>query len=139
CLNPAQPPQDGHGHGTHVSGTAAAPLNGIGVVGVAPEAKLIPVKMFDDQGNSSEALSLCALDHVVDLHTDANPANDIDVVNMSWGGSSSRGSWATGGPPGAVCGPKARGAIPVAGGGNHALDAGDFVPGAFPEGTSGSR
>ena len=27
------PPEDGHGHGTHVSGTAAAPLNGEGVVG----------------------------------------------------------------------------------------------------------
>ncbi len=58
CLNPALPPQDGHGHGTHVSGTAAAPLNGVGVVGVAPGATLVAIKMFDDAGNSSEALSL---------------------------------------------------------------------------------
>src|SRR5439155_11324689 len=85
CLNPALPPQDGHGHGTHVSGTAAAPLNGVGVVGVAPEATLVAIKMFDDAGNSSEALSLCALDRVTELNTDANPNNDIDVASMSWG------------------------------------------------------
>ena len=35
CVNPALPPDDGHGHGTHVAGTAAALLNGIGVVGAA--------------------------------------------------------------------------------------------------------
>ena len=38
CFDAEVPPNDGHGHGTHVAGTAAAPLNDIGVVGVAPEA-----------------------------------------------------------------------------------------------------
>ena len=42
---------DGHGHGTHVSGTIAALNNGIGVVGVAPGAGLYAVKVLDDQGN----------------------------------------------------------------------------------------
>jgi subtilisin family serine protease len=32
--------QDGHGHGTHVSGTIGATENGKGVVGVAPEVSI---------------------------------------------------------------------------------------------------
>src|SRR4029079_14559255 len=133
CLNPALPPQDGHGHGTHVSGTAAAPLNGVGVVGIAPEATLVAIKMFDDAGNSSEALSLCALDRVTELNTDANPNNDIDVASMSWGDHRAWGSCATDPLHGAICRAQASGAILVAGAGNGAVDAGDFVPSAFPE------
>jgi subtilisin family serine protease len=41
CVTPGAPPNDGYGHGTHVAGTAAAPLNGVGVVGVAPQARLV--------------------------------------------------------------------------------------------------
>jgi subtilisin family serine protease len=130
---PTIPPNDGHGHGTHVSGTAAAPLNGEGVVGVAPEAELIAVKMFDDVGNSSEALSLCALNHVTALNTDANPDNDIDVANMSWGEHRQFGDCASDALHGAICRARASGAILVGGAGNEAVSAGDFVPAAFPE------
>lgn len=133
CLNTALPPQDGHGHGTHVSGTAAAPLNGVGVVGVAPEAQLIPVKMFDDAGNSSLALSLCALNRVVALNTDGSASNDIDVVNMSWGEHRTWGDCASDALHGAICAARASGAVLVAGAGNDAVDAGDFVPAAYPE------
>src|SRR4051794_15052270 len=41
---------DGYGHGTHVAGIVAAARNGSGVVGVAPQAKLMIVRIFDDQG-----------------------------------------------------------------------------------------
>lgn len=133
CLNSTLPPQDGHGHGTHVSGTAAAPLNGEGVVGVAPEATLVAIKMFDDAGNSSEALSLCALDRVTQLNTDANSANDIDVASMSWGEHRAWGDCSSDALHRAICAARASGAILVAGAGNDAVDAGDFVPGAFPE------
>jgi subtilisin family serine protease len=133
CLAIGSAPEDGHGHGTHVSGTAAAPLNGEGVVGIAPEAQLVAVKMFDDAGNSSEALSLCALDWVTALNTDGNSANDIDVASMSWGDHRPWGSCAADALHGAICRASASGAILVAGAGNDAADAGDFVPAAFPE------
>ena len=40
---PGQTAMDGHGHGTHCAGTIGAPINGIGVVGVDPEAWLYAV------------------------------------------------------------------------------------------------
>jgi minor extracellular protease Epr len=46
--------QDNEGHGTHVSGIAAAQLNGIGIVGVAYQAKIIPVKVLDSNGFGSD-------------------------------------------------------------------------------------
>jgi len=43
--------QDGHGHGTHVAGTIAAADNSIGVIGVAPEAKIFVARVLDSSGS----------------------------------------------------------------------------------------
>lgn len=52
-IDPSKPPMDGNAHGTHVTGTLVACNNDIGVVGVAPEAKVRPVKVLDDKGNGN--------------------------------------------------------------------------------------
>jgi subtilisin len=44
------PPLDDNGHGTHVTGTIVADDNAIGMVGVAPAAKVVPVKVLDGSG-----------------------------------------------------------------------------------------
>lgn len=46
-------PQDRNGHGTHVAGTIAASNNGLGMVGVAPNAKIMPLKALSDNGYGS--------------------------------------------------------------------------------------
>jgi subtilisin family serine protease len=51
-ITPGTPPQDDNGHGTHVAGIAAAALNGMGVAGVAPDARILPVKVLDSTGST---------------------------------------------------------------------------------------
>jgi subtilisin len=52
-IDPKRAPDDDNQHGTHVAGIIAAENNDIGMVGVAPEAKVIPVKVLDRRGNGS--------------------------------------------------------------------------------------
>jgi subtilisin len=133
CVDTLLPPNDGHGHGSHVAGSAAAPLNGTGVVGVAAEATLVPVKIFDDAGNSSESLVLCGLNHLIGLNMDGDAANDVDVASMSFGESRAWGDCVTDPLHTAICNASATGMVLVGGAGNSAANAGTFVPAAFPE------
>ena len=74
---------DDNGHGSHVAGTIAALDNSTGVVGVAPEAKLIAVKVLDSNGSGTWSSVICGIDWVT-----ANAATyNIKVANMSLGGS----------------------------------------------------
>lgn len=70
-------------HGTHVAGTiAAVGNNGIGVAGIAPNAKILPVKFIGkDGGSSSDAIK--AINYVVNLKKAGAP---ITAINASWGG-----------------------------------------------------
>ena len=49
--------QDGFGHGTSMSGAAAAAANTVGVTGVAPGAKIMPVKVLADNGSGNTSRS----------------------------------------------------------------------------------
>src|SRR5687767_11691041 len=85
CIVGKKNGNDDNGHGTHVAGTIAALDNAIGVVGVAPQAKLVAVKVLNSQGSGSWSSIICGLDWVV-----ANASTyGIDVVNMSLGGGGS--------------------------------------------------
>lgn len=60
---PGTPPQDGQGHGTMTAGCVAAVAdNGIGVAGVAPNAKVMPVKVGNSASSIVEAM-MWAADH----------------------------------------------------------------------------
>lgn len=50
-VQPGKPPSDDNGHGSHVAGTICALNNDVGVVGVAPAAKVLPVKVLDGSGS----------------------------------------------------------------------------------------
>jgi subtilisin len=75
---------DQHGHGTHVAGTAAALDNGVGVVGVAPGARLWAVKVFDRWGSGRLSWYACGVDWVAGRRDRADPTRPrFEVANMS--------------------------------------------------------
>lgn len=68
---------DPFSHGSHVAGTIAAADNGIGTIGVAPEAELVLVKVLGDAGSGSFANIIAGIYHAASV--------DADVINMSLG------------------------------------------------------
>lgn len=70
--------RDGHGHGTHVAGIVAAASNGRGVVGVAPQARLMIVRVLDDKGSGSTGNVAEGIRYAA--------ANGARVINLSVGG-----------------------------------------------------
>lgn len=76
-VDPDEPPEDDHGHGTHVAGTVGAITgNGRGVASVAPEAGVMPVRVLEGEEGSCADVSEGIRWSV---------RNGADVVNLSLG------------------------------------------------------
>lgn len=69
---------DNNGHGTHVSGIIAAEMNDVGIVGVAPKAKIVPLKCFDPSHDTY-------VEDILDAIYDAVDVYGCKIINMSWG------------------------------------------------------
>ncbi len=125
-------------HGTHVAGTIGAIDNGIGVVGVAPGARIWSVRVFNDQGVGSTATIAAGIDWVTSTITDGNPSNDIEVANMSVG-CRCEGAIVENAISGykegekEVLGMVDRGVVPVVAAGNETADASFFSPARNPD------
>jgi serine protease len=96
-------PEDSSWHGTHVAGTIAALTdNGAGVAGVAPAAKVLPVRALGKCGgflsDLIDGITWSSGGTVAGVPANANPA---EVINMSLGG-------------GGACGVALQGAIDAA-------------------------
>ncbi len=71
-------PLDDNGHGTHCAGTIAAIKdNNLGVVGVAPNVRVMALKAFDDQGQSSGVDTFRAIRYGME--------KKAQVLSNSWG------------------------------------------------------
>ena len=72
------PTADDHqGHGTHVAGIVAALHNGMGVIGVAPKAKILPIKVLNDNGQSGY--------NEIERGIRMAIAAKVDIISMSLG------------------------------------------------------
>jgi len=76
--------RDRNNHGTHVAGTIGALDNGIGVVGVAPGARVWGVKILNDDGYGLISWYICGLDWILAQRDPADASRPLfEAVNMS--------------------------------------------------------
>jgi subtilisin family serine protease len=74
---PVTPPADTtFSHGTFVAGVIAATANGVGTVGVAPDAEIVPIKVLSNDDSIQLPWFLDAIQYAVTV--------SADVVNMSF-------------------------------------------------------
>jgi subtilisin len=120
---------DGYGHGTHVAGIIGARDNAIGVVGVAPGARLWAVKVLNNQGFGSWSSIVCGIDWVT------SRAGTIKVANMSLGGGGSDTGCGTNTDAlhDAICNSVNAGVAYIVAAGNSGADSTGFVPAAYDE------
>ncbi|MFY4777066.1 S8 family peptidase [Metabacillus sp. RGM 3146] len=75
---------DNNGHGTHVCGTIAARENGAGVVGVAPKAKLLVLKVLKGSGEGTIESITSAIKYATRWR--GPKGEKVRVISMSLGG-----------------------------------------------------
>ncbi|KKQ66970.1 MAG: Serine protease [Candidatus Daviesbacteria bacterium GW2011_GWA2_38_24] len=133
CIRGKKTGNDDNGHGSHVAGTIAALNNSSGVVGVAPGAKLVAVKVLNSQGSGTWSSVICGIDWVTANATKFN----IKVANMSLGGGGSSdnncGDTNNDALHKAICKSTNAGVTYTVAAGNSSADASTFVPAAYDD------
>ena len=122
---------DDNGHGSHVAGTIGALDNGSGVVGMAPGARIWPVKVLNALGSGMNSDVICGIDYVT------SKSAQIEVVNMSLGGAGTDdgncGNTNNDAMHKSICAAVASGITFVVAAGNDSADASTFTPAAYDE------
>ena len=131
CTLPGFSADDDNGHGSHVAGTVGALDNNIGVVGMAPGARIWPVKVLNAAGAGSLSDVICGIDYVT-AHAD-----QIEVANLSLGGpgrdDGNCGRTNNDAMHQAICASVAAGVTYVVAAGNDSMNASTSTPAAYDE------
>lgn len=109
------------GHGTHVAGTIASVMNnGNGIVGVAPAAKILPIKGLSDQGFGYNDDLAASIIYAADM--------GAHVINNSWGGGGRSQVIAD-----AIQYAHSQGVVIVSAAGNDNSPTSRYIPAGLPE------
>lgn len=77
---------DPHGHGTHVSGLVSAKANnGIGIVGTSYNAKILPVKIYDNGGRNATTITMLRGFAYCKQLVNSGKLKNLRVINISSG------------------------------------------------------
>lgn len=115
---PSEPDlMDLNGHGSHVAGTIAALQNGYGVVGVAPEATLLPIKVLDRTGHGEDWDILKGINYAVGQGASIINLSLSGLVERTPAGERERSAYQT-----AIRYAQSRGAIVVTAAGNEGME-----------------
>ena len=115
---------DDHGHGTHLSGVAAAKDNSFGIVGIAPGARLWAIKVLESSGMGEISTLIKGLDYI----NQNQNQNQVDVAVLSLGCECESGALDI-----AINNSIKAGITIVVAAGNEGKDAGTFTPANNPE------
>jgi subtilisin family serine protease len=116
-LNQDNSPLDANGHGTHVAGIIGALRNGIGVTGVAPSVKIMPIQVLDTNGKGSTFDIDRGIRYAVD--------NGAKIINISIGSNFNNQALVD-----SIAYARSKGVLIIAGAGNDAASAPSF-PAAY--------
>ena len=113
-------PDDDHSHGTHVAGIIGACTdNGIGIAGVAPNVRLMPIKVLNAYGSGSYSDVANGIIYATN--------NGADIINLSLGGSGGNSTLAS-----AVQYANSNGVLVIAASGNAGASS-LYYPAAYSE------
>lgn len=121
--------EDTHGHGIHCLGLVGAVDNSIGVVGAAPNVKLVPVRVLNNRGSGSWTSVANGVRYAAEV--DLGKYNDYKrVISMSLGGSQGNDTLRD-----AMQYAVDKGCYPVVAAGNSGYNGSDTVnyPGAYDD------
>ncbi len=121
-VNTPEPKVAGDGHGVATAGLAAARGdNSIGVSGVAPICKILPIKIFQGDSFVGSSVLANAIRYAAGL-TSPNPWRGADILSMSFGGGAPTLIEDSAFSDAATLGRQGKGCVLVAATGNGASD-----------------
>lgn len=128
---------DHNGHGTIVAGVIGALDNTIGVVGIAPGARIFSYRVLHHDGTATAREVICGIERAIATRFDADMTNDIAVANLSLGGGGSDdgncGRTRRDPLHMAICRAVKAGITVVVGAGNDSVDVSHDRPAAYNE------
>jgi subtilisin family serine protease len=133
CISSAKTGNDDNGHGSHVAGIIGGIDNSFGVIGVAPQANLLAVKVLDAQGMGTWSSVLCGIEWI--QQNKEKYGIKVALMGFTGKGINDAACGKTNKDPlhYAICQSAQNGITHIAAAGNDGADISAYVPAAYTD------